>query len=54
MGTFNYGDPINEKLRHAVYDVLPFFEWKKFTGIYETSQGLIHALPGDKYTHAAL
>lgn len=27
MGTFNYGDPINEKLRHAVYDVLPFFEW---------------------------
>lgn len=28
MGTFNYGDPINEKLRHAVYDVLPFFEWR--------------------------
>jgi hypothetical protein len=28
MGTFNYGDPVNEKLRHVVYDVLPFFEWK--------------------------
>lgn len=28
MGTFNYGDPINEKLKHVVYDVLPFFEWE--------------------------
>jgi hypothetical protein len=27
MGTFNYGDSVNEKLRHTVYDVLPFFEW---------------------------
>lgn len=27
MGTFNYGDPLNEKMSHTVYDIMPFFEW---------------------------
>lgn len=27
MGTFNYADSVNEKLRHTIYDVLPFFAW---------------------------
>jgi hypothetical protein len=109
MGTFNYGDPVNEKLRHAVYDVLPFFEWrnsresvkqvndlsdaphligkdisvtKRFEKYWELLYGekpremsgngrhlmnmlyfcvallvlsrAIHALTGDKYTHATL
>lgn len=27
MGTFNYADPVTEKLKHTVYDILPFFEW---------------------------
>lgn len=40
MGTFNYGDPINEKLRHVVYDVLPFFEWKNTRESVEQIDGL--------------
>jgi hypothetical protein len=40
MGTFNYGDPINEKLEHVVYDVLPFFEWKNTRESVEQIDGL--------------
>jgi len=27
MGTFNFGDSVSEKLKHVIYDILPFFEW---------------------------
>ncbi|MDF2567501.1 MAG: hypothetical protein K0R90_957 [Oscillospiraceae bacterium] len=43
MGTFNYGDPINEKLRHAVYDVLPFFEWRNSPEAVKQVNGLSDA-----------
>lgn len=40
MGTFNYGDPINERFRHAVYDVLPYFEWGNTRTSVEEVNGL--------------
>lgn len=45
MGTFNYGDPINEKLRHVVYDVLPFFEWRNS----QKSMIQVNGLPDDPH-----
>ena len=46
MGTFNYGDPINEKLSHIVYDILPFFEW----GNIQKSVKQVHGLPDEPHT----
>jgi hypothetical protein len=40
MGTFNYADSVNEKLRHAVYDVLPFFIWGNSRESVKQANGL--------------
>lgn len=45
MGSFNYGNPVNEKLSHIIYDVLPFFEW----GNTQKSEKQVNVLSDDPY-----
>ena len=45
MGTFNYGNPVNKKLRHIVYDILPFFEW----GNLQKTAKQVNVLPDDPH-----